>query len=195
MKHGKMYLELNFSFHFPLHIKLDDQLGDLLTAVVSEDAEVGTIVNVDMGLSNHDASAWVILQTWRKVVLVDKSMFQSEKESENTYLTPLVQLQPDQRMGRQTGQGHWDIFRGHQGQCSWSCHDDDDVSDDITNLLSPLDVCDPQCKGRSCFLPDQVLSDTRSCQPRILRKHRNDCPCEHWRGEHWRAVDSRRRQM
>ena len=118
MKHGKMYLELNFSFHFPLHIKLDDQLGDLLTAVVSEDAEVGTIVNVDMGLSNHDASAWVILQTWRKVVLVDKSMFQSEKESENTYLTPLVQLQPDQRMGRQTGQGHWDIFRGHQGQCS-----------------------------------------------------------------------------
>ena len=79
MKHGKMYLKLNFSLHFPLHIKLDDQLGDLLTAVVSEDAEVGTIVNVDMGLSYYNASAWVILQTWRKVVLLDKVCFNKMK--------------------------------------------------------------------------------------------------------------------
>ena len=72
MKNCEMYLELDYSLHFPLHIQDDVKLGDLLSAVVCEDAEVGPVVNVYMWLSYHDSSAGVILQTWRKMVLVKK---------------------------------------------------------------------------------------------------------------------------
>lgn len=71
MKNCKMYLELNSPLHFPLHIQVDYQLGDFLAAVVREDAEVGPIVDVDMGLRDHNAIAGVILQTRRQIVLVE----------------------------------------------------------------------------------------------------------------------------
>ena len=73
MKNCKIYLELNYSLHFPLHIQVNYQLGDLLSAVVGEDTEVGPVVNVDMGLCDHDAIAGVIHQTRRKMVLAEKT--------------------------------------------------------------------------------------------------------------------------
>ena len=73
MKNCKIYLKLNYSLHFPLHIQVNYQLGDLLSTVVGEDTEVGPVVNVDMGLCDHDAIAGVILQTRRKMVLAIKT--------------------------------------------------------------------------------------------------------------------------